>query len=88
MIEVSHLRKKFGDVEALGGITFSVRGGEIYGLLGPNGAGKSTTIGILCGLLAPDGGNARLNGMDVVERSREARRSLGVVPQEVALYTG
>lgn len=87
MIEVRKLGKKFGEVEALRGISFSVQGGEIYGLLGPNGAGKSTTIGILCGLLAPDAGAAYLNGADVVRESVKARRSLGVVPQEVALYT-
>jgi len=86
-IEVSNLRKKFGDLEALRGISFAVRAGEIYGLLGPNGAGKSTTIGVLCGLVKPDAGTARLNGLDVVQSAVEARRSLGVVPQEVALYT-
>jgi len=87
MIEVSGLRKSFGAVEAVAGISFSVRPGEIYGLLGPNGAGKSTTIGVLCGLVRPDAGTARLGGVDVVARPVEARRSLGVVPQEVALYT-
>ncbi len=87
MIEVSGLRKKYGDTEALRGVSFQVRPGEIYGLLGPNGAGKSTTIGILCGLVRPDSGSARLNGIDVVGRGVEARRSLGVVPQEPALYT-
>ncbi len=87
LIEVSNLRKKFGELEALRGISFAVPAGEIYGLLGPNGAGKSTTIGILCGLVAPDAGTARLNGLDVVQNAVEARRSLGVVPQEVALYT-
>src|SRR3972149_5116590 len=58
-IEVSNLRKKFGDLEALRGISFAVKAGEIYGLLGPNGAGKSTTIGILCGLVTPAAGTAR-----------------------------
>lgn len=87
MIEVSGLRKRFGDIEALRGISFRVGAGEIYGLLGPNGAGKSTTIGILCGLVVPDAGIGRLNGIDVVQASVDARRSLGVVPQEVALYT-
>ncbi|MEE9226951.1 MAG: ABC transporter ATP-binding protein [Acidobacteriota bacterium] len=86
MIEVSNLRKKFAEVEALRGISFQVRPGEIFGLLGPNGAGKSTTIGVLCGLVMPDAGSARLNGIDVVQRPIEARKSLGVVPQEVALY--
>ncbi len=86
MIEVTGLRKKFGTVEALSGISFHVRAGEIYGLLGPNGAGKSTTIGVLCGLVSPDAGTARLNGIDVMQQPVRARRSLGVVPQEVALY--
>jgi ABC-2 type transport system ATP-binding protein len=87
MIEVSGLRKSFGAVQAVAGVSFSVRPGEIYGLLGPNGAGKSTTIGVLCGLVRPDAGVARLNGLDVVAQPVEARRALGVVPQEVALYT-
>ncbi|MBI4161378.1 MAG: ABC transporter ATP-binding protein [Acidobacteria bacterium] len=86
MIEVSNLRKRFGEVEALRGISFQVRPGEIYGLLGPNGAGKSTTIGVLCGLVVADAGTARLNGIDVVQSPVEARRHLGVVPQEVTLY--
>ena len=86
LIETRNLRKRFGDVEALAGVGFHVAAGEIYGLLGPNGAGKSTTINILCGLVQPDGGEARLNGVDVVRAPVEARRHLGVVPQEVALY--
>lgn len=87
MIEVSHLYKRFGENEALKGISFQVQAGEIYGLLGPNGAGKSTTIGILCGLVSPDAGQAHLNGIDISRHPVDARRALGVVPQEVALYT-
>src|SRR3972149_11632402 len=87
LIEARNLRKRFGDVEALAGVSFHVKSGEIYGLLGPNGAGKSTTINILCGLVQPDGGEARLNGIDVVRNAVDARRLLGVVPQEVALYS-
>ena len=87
LIEARNLRKRFGDVEALAGVSFHVKSGEIYGLLGPNGAGKSTTINILCGLVQPDGGEARLNGIDVVRNAADARRLLGVVPQEVALYS-
>ncbi len=87
LIEVVNLRKRYGNVEALRGVSFHVAAGEVYGLLGPNGAGKSTTIGILCGLVQPDGGEARLNGVDVLRQPVEARRSLGVVPQDVALYT-
>lgn len=87
MIAVSHLRKSFGPIEALKGISFTVAPGEIYGLLGPNGAGKSTAIGVLCGLVIPDAGRASLDGIDVLRRPVDARRVLGVVPQEVALYT-
>jgi len=87
LIEVTGLRKRFGEVEALRGVSFRVAAGEIYGLLGPNGAGKSTTINILCGLLTPDSGEARLNGIDVVRRPVDARRTLGVIPQDVALYS-
>ncbi len=86
MIEVHNLRKTFGDIEALKGITFSVKAGEVFGLLGPNGAGKSTTIGILCGLVVPDAGQASLAGIDIARRPVDARRALGVVPQDVALY--
>jgi ABC-2 type transport system ATP-binding protein len=85
-VAVANLRKKFGDLEALKGISFEVKAGEIYGLLGPNGAGKSTAINILCGLIAPDAGTATLNGLDVVRQPLEARRTLGVVPQDVAVY--
>jgi ABC-2 type transport system ATP-binding protein len=87
LIEVVGLRKRFGEIEALRGVSFHVAAGEIYGLLGPNGAGKSTTINILCGLVQPDAGEARLDGIDVVRRPVDARRTLGVVPQEVALYS-
>jgi ABC-2 type transport system ATP-binding protein len=86
VIEVSNLRKTYGDIEALKGVSFHVRAGEIYGLLGPNGAGKSTTIGVLNGLVVPDAGRASLDGIDIARRSVDARRILGVVPQEVALY--
>ena len=87
MIDVSGLRKKYGDIEALKGVSFRVGAGEIFGLLGPNGAGKSTAIGILCGLVKPDAGQATLNGIDISRKPIDARRVLGVVPQEVALYT-
>ena len=85
-MSVANLRKRFGDLEALRGISFHVSAGEIYGLLGPNGAGKSTAINILCGLVPPDAGSARLNGLDVVRQPLEARQTLGVVPQDVAVY--
>jgi ABC-2 type transport system ATP-binding protein len=86
MIEVSNLYKRFGTIEAVRGVSFRVSTGEIFGLLGPNGAGKSTTIAMVCGLVKPDAGTARLDAVDVAARPTVARRMLGVVPQEPALY--
>jgi ABC-2 type transport system ATP-binding protein len=86
MIAVLDLRKQYGDLVAIDGVTFTAGAGTIFGLLGPNGAGKSTTIGCLSGLLAPTSGRVSVLGHDVVLDSLEARRELGVVPQELALY--
>jgi ABC-2 type transport system ATP-binding protein len=86
MIEVDQLRKTFGSLAAVDGATFTCRPGEIFGLLGPNGAGKSTTLGCICGLLNPTSGSVRVMGHDVVRTPRRAKRELGVVPQEIALY--
>ncbi len=86
MIEVEGLRKEFGEVVAVAGVSFTARSGEIFGLLGPNGAGKTTTIGCICGLLEPTAGRVRVMGHDVAREGPAARRTLGVVPQEVALY--
>ena len=86
MIEVEQLRKSFGDLTAVDGVSFTARPGEIFGLLGPNGAGKTTTISCICGLLTPTSGHISVMGHDVVRDGRNARRVLGVVPQEIALY--
>jgi len=86
MIEVEGLRKTYEDLVAVDTVSFTARPGQIFGLLGPNGAGKSTTLGCICGLLTPSGGTVRVLGHDVVRQSVESRRSLGVVPQELALY--
>ena len=86
MIEVDQLRKSYGDLTAVDGVSFSARPGEIFGLLGPNGAGKTTTIGCISGLLTPTAGQIRVMGHDVVTDGVAARRVLGVVPQEIALY--
>lgn len=86
MIEVEQLRKQYGDFTAVHDVTFTARAGEIFGLLGPNGAGKTTTIGCISTLLAPTSGRIRVMGHDVVRDGIEARRSMGVVPQEIALY--
>jgi ABC-2 type transport system ATP-binding protein len=84
-IEVADLVKRYGEVEAVRGVTFQVGQGEIFGFLGPNGAGKTTTIKVLCTLLAPTSGQARLAGHDVAGEPAEVRRRIGVIFQDPAL---
>jgi ABC-2 type transport system ATP-binding protein len=84
-VEASGLVKRFEEVEAVRGIDLAVRTGELFGFLGPNGAGKSTTIKILCTLLQPTGGTARVAGFDVVRERTEVRRHIGLVFQETTL---
>ncbi|NNF06370.1 MAG: ABC transporter ATP-binding protein [Candidatus Eisenbacteria bacterium] len=86
MIEVRDLVKKYGSVVAVDGVSFDAAAGSIFGLLGPNGAGKSTTIGCISGLLRPHAGTVRVLGHDIVGASTKAKKELGVVPQEIALY--
>jgi len=86
MIEIQGLRKEYGDLVAVDEVTLAAQPGEVFGLLGPNGAGKSTTIGCLSGLIPPTAGVLKVQGHDVVGEPRQARRALGVVPQELALY--
>ena len=82
-IEVTSITKHYGSLQALAGVSLSVAPGEFFGLLGPNGAGKTTLISILAGLTRPSSGTARIMGHDVTVAYREARRALGVVPQEL-----
>lgn len=86
VLEVRALRKVFGDLTAVDGISFTVNEGEIYGFLGPNGAGKTTSISMICGLLEPTEGEVLVQGIGIRENPREVKRRLGVVPQEVAVY--
>lgn len=86
MIEVVGLRKQFGNTIAVEDVSFTARPGQIFGLLGPNGAGKSTTINCIAGLLTPTSGKVSVLGHDVVDEPLAARRQLGVVPQELAIY--
>ena len=82
-VEFVDIARRFGNVRALSGVSFTVEQGEFFGLLGPNGAGKTTLISIAAGLTRADTGTARILGHDVVSAYREARRALGVVPQEL-----
>ncbi|MES2354560.1 MAG: ABC transporter ATP-binding protein [Pseudomonadota bacterium] len=82
-IQIANLEKQYPSTHALRGVSLSVEEGEFFGLLGPNGAGKTTLISILAGLTRPTGGNASVMGHDVVADYRNARRNLGVVPQEI-----
>ena len=82
-IEVKHVSKCFGDVRALSGIDLEIRAGEFFALLGPNGAGKTTLISIIAGLTLADSGSVSVMGHNVITEYRQARQSLGVVPQEL-----
>jgi ABC-2 type transport system ATP-binding protein len=86
MIEVADLTKSYGPIEALRGISFHVAPGEVVGLLGPNGAGKSTTIKILTGYLQPDSGQVKVDGLDVLDHTREVQARIGYLPENAPLY--
>ncbi len=86
MIQVEALHKKYGNLTAVDGITFTAQPGKIFGLLGPNGAGKTTTISCISGLLKPSSGRIHVLGQDITTNGREVKRQLGIVPQELALY--
>jgi ABC-2 type transport system ATP-binding protein len=86
VLEAVGLRKRFGDIEAVRGVSFSIAPGETYGLLGPNGAGKTTTISMASGLLAADAGEVRVAGETMTTTTLEPKRKVGLVPQEVAIY--
>ena len=86
LLRVEGLSKSFGTLRAVDNVSFAVRAGELYGLLGPNGAGKTTTLSIIAGLLQPDAGEVIMDGVRLQDDPQRARRFLGVVPQELALY--
>lgn len=85
-IEINGLTKKFGELTAVDEIRFSVESGEIFGFLGPNGSGKSTLIRMLCGLISPTAGSARVGGYDVLDQTDEVRQTIGYMSQQFSLY--
>ena len=86
ILECHDLRKSFGDLVAVNGISFHISEGETYGLLGPNGAGKTTTISMICGLLERDGGEVLIDGAPLTPTSVRVKAGISYVPQELAIY--
>ncbi len=86
MIEVTNLTKKFGRVVAVNKVSFSVGKGEVVGVLGPNGAGKTTILRILTGFLSSDGGEVKINGVDIEENLVEVQKQIGYLPENNPLY--
>lgn len=86
VIDVAAVRKAFGAVVALDGVSFSVTAGEMFGVIGPDGAGKTTALRLVCGLLAPDAGSVRVLGADPYRLRRAATASIGYVSQQFSLY--
>lgn len=86
VIQVTDLKRRFGDFYAVKGVTFNVSRGEVFGLLGPNGAGKSTTFRMLCGLLPPSAGNLNVAGVDLRRAAADARVHIGYMSQKFSLY--
>jgi ABC-2 type transport system ATP-binding protein len=86
MLQVSHLRKSFGSLVAVTDVSLVVEPGQLVGLLGPNGAGKTTTVSMIAGLVTPDAGDVLVGGARLGGDTDPAKRRLGLVPQELALY--
>ena len=86
MVEVSHLTKKYGDFTAVSDLSFTIEDGLIYGFLGPNGAGKSTTMNIMTGCLSATEGEVVIDGHDIFEDAKEAKKCIGYLPEIPPLY--
>jgi len=86
LLQITELRKRYGETVAVDGVGFEVRAGELFGLLGPNGAGKTTFLSIVSCLLEPTSGEAKILGRKASTRDKELRRQIGIVPQELAIY--
>jgi lipopolysaccharide export system ATP-binding protein len=89
-IEIEHLTKRYGRLEALAGVALEVAKGSVFGLLGPNGCGKSTTFYMVAGLIYPEAGQVRIDGRDVgnLPMFRRARLGIGYLPQEMSIFRG
>ena len=85
-VEVLNICKNYGGVKALHEVSFSIKKGEVFGLIGPDGAGKTTMYRILCSLLLPEKGTAKVEGYDVVKQMKEIRRRVGYMPGKFSLY--
>jgi ABC-2 type transport system ATP-binding protein len=86
MIQVRSVSKSFGNIEALCDVSFNINKGEIFGILGPNGAGKSTIVNILNTLVKPDRGDVIIDGVNIKDDGNTIKLTMGIVPQEIALY--
>ena len=86
IIRVTNLKKQYGEVLAVDGISFCVREGEVFGFLGPNGAGKTSTINMMIGLSRPSGGQIVIDGIDAVKDVKKVQKIIGVVPDENNMY--
>lgn len=86
MVEITNLRKSFGDKHAVDGISFTVEEGEILGFLGPNGAGKSTTLNMITGYLSADSGTVKIDGTDILAEPLKAKKDIGFLPEIPPLY--
>jgi ABC-2 type transport system ATP-binding protein len=86
MLDVSHLRKTYGDLVAVDDVSFTLERGQLLGLLGPNGAGKTTTVSMISGLVTPERGEVRIAGAVLIGDTDPQKRRIGLVPQDVALY--
>jgi ABC-2 type transport system ATP-binding protein len=86
IIEVNNLEKKYGDVNAVDGVSFGVENGEVFGILGPNGAGKTTTVEMIEGLRKPNGGSITVCGIDALKEPQRIKQIIGVQLQATSLY--
>src|SRR5579864_5657361 len=86
ILDVRHVRKSFGSTLAVDDVSFTLESGRLTGLLGPNGAGKTTTVSMIAGLAAPDRGDVLVNGQPLRGDTDPAKRRIGLVPQDLALY--